>query len=126
MAKFIVEVLPLTNVEPHPNADRLDLAVVGNYRVIIAKDSYQANELVAYIPEAALLPDPLIDELNVRNYLVGPQHNRVKATKLRGVLSQGLVYRARAHWQAGEDVAQELGITKWEPEIPLGMAGEVE
>lgn len=45
------------------------------------------------------------------------------ATKLRGVLSQGLVYHARPHWQLGQDVADELGVTKWEPEIPAGMAG---
>lgn len=51
MAKFVVEVLPLTNVEPHPNADRLDLAVVGNFRVIVEKGAYRPNDLVAYIPE---------------------------------------------------------------------------
>lgn len=123
MAKFVVEVLPLTNVEPHPNADRLDLAVVGNYRVIVQKDAYRPNDLVAYIPEGAVLPDALIDELGVRPYLAGSRHDRVMATKLRGVLSQGLVVRARSHWQAGQDVTDELGVTKWEPEIPAGMAG---
>ncbi len=123
MATFAVEVLPLRDVEPHPNADRLDLAVVGNYRIIIPKGRYHAGDLVAYIPEAALLPDWLIDELGVRDYLAGPQKNRVRATKLRGALSQGLVYPAREGWQAGQDVAAELSITKWEPEIPLGMAG---
>jgi hypothetical protein len=29
MATFVVVVLPLTAVERHPNADRLELAVVG-------------------------------------------------------------------------------------------------
>ncbi len=126
MVRFAVEVLSLANVEPHPNADRLELAVVGNYRVIVGKNAFRPGDLVAYIPEGALLPDRLIEELGIRGYLAGSQHNRVKAAKLRGVLSQGLVYGAREHWQAGEDVAEELGIVKWEPEIPLGMAGEVE
>ena len=123
MATFEVDVLPLRDVEAHPNADRLDLAVVGNYRIIIPKDHFHAGDLVAYIPEAALLPDWLIDELGVRGYLAGPQKNRVKATKLRGALSQGLVYPARPAWQAGQDVTAELEITKWEPEVPLGMSG---
>ncbi|MEO7076562.1 MAG: hypothetical protein ABI068_14810 [Ktedonobacterales bacterium] len=43
MATFRVEVLSLTTVEPHPNADRLDLAVVGNYRVVIPKGQYRAS-----------------------------------------------------------------------------------
>ncbi|MGH2515285.1 MAG: RNA ligase (ATP) [Ktedonobacterales bacterium] len=123
MATFTVEVLPLTDVEPHPNADRLDLAVVGNYRVVVQKGQFRPNDLVAYIPEASLLPDDLIEHLNIRAYLAGPQHNRVRAAKLRGVLSQGLVVPARAEWTPGDDVAAELGITKWEPEIPLGMKG---
>lgn len=123
MAKFVVEVLPLTTVEPHPNADRLDLAVVGNYRVITPKGEYRPNDLVAYIPEGAVLPDALVEELGIRPYLAGSRHDRVMATKLRGVLNQGLVYRARPHWLVGQDVAEELGVTKWEPEIPAGMAG---
>lgn len=123
MAKFVVEVLPLSNVEPHPNADRLDLAVVGAYRVIVQKGEYRPGALVAYIPEGALLPDALVEELDVRPYLAGSRHDRVIATKLRGVLSQGLVYRARPGWRAGQDVTEELGVSKWEPEIPAGMAG---
>jgi RNA ligase (TIGR02306 family) len=123
MATFVVEVLPLTAVEPHPNADRLELAVVGNYRVIVRKGEFHAGDLVAYIPEASLLPDALVERLDIRAYLAGPRHDRVRAARLRGVLSQGLVYPAHADWVAGQDVAAELGITKWEPEIPLHMRG---
>ena len=123
MATFVVEVLPLTAVEPHPNADRLELAVVGNYRVIVRKGEYRAGDLVAYIPEASALPDELVERLDIRAYLAGPRHDRVHATRLRGVLSQGLVYPAHADWVAGQDVAAELGVTKWEPEIPLHMRG---
>jgi tRNA-binding EMAP/Myf-like protein len=96
MVRFAVEVLSLANVEPHPNADRLELAVVGNYRVIVGKNAFRPGDLVAYIPEGALLPDRLIEELGIRGYLAGSQHNRVKAAKLRGVLSQGLVYGAHS------------------------------
>jgi RNA ligase (TIGR02306 family) len=123
MATFVVEVLSLTAVEPHPNADRLELAVVGNYRVIVRKGEFHAGDLVAYIPEASVLPDDLVERLDIRAYLAGPRHDRVRAARLRGVLSQGLVYPAHAGWVAGQDVAAELGITKWEPEIPLHMRG---
>src|SRR5260370_7359704 len=111
MARFVVEVLRLTNVEPHPNADRLDLAVVGNYRVIVAKGSFHTDDLVAYIPEAALLPEALIDELGVRNYLAGPQHNRGKAQTLRGILSQVLVYAPRLGWEPCQALTAVFAIT---------------
>ena len=123
MATFVVEVLPLTAVEPHPNADRLELAVVGNYRVIVRKGEFRAGDLVAYIPEASVLPDELVERLDIRAYLAGTRHDRVHAARLRGVLSQGLVHPAHVGWVAGQDVTVELGITKWEPEIPLHMRG---
>ena len=46
MATFVVEVLSLTAVEPHPNADRLELAVVGNFRVIVRKGEKLAGLVV--------------------------------------------------------------------------------
>jgi RNA ligase (TIGR02306 family) len=49
----------------------------------------------------------------------------VHAARLRGILSQGLIYAALAEWVAGQDVAARLGITKWEPEIRLHMRGMV-
>ena len=45
------------------------------------------------------------------------------------MLSQGLLYKGRllsAGARKGDDVTEVLGVTKWEPPIPDGMAGEVE
>jgi hypothetical protein len=69
-----------------------------------------------------VLPDDLVERLDIRAYLAGPRHDRVRAARLRGVLSQGLVSPAHAEWIAGQDVAAELGVTKWEPEIPPAHA----
>ncbi len=116
MSTFRVDVLRLTDVVPHPNADRLDLAVVGAFTSVVPKGEYKTGDLIAYIPEAAVLPDDLIEELGARNYLSGKTKNRVKAARLRGVLSEGIVMRARDEWNDGDDVAEVLGITKYEPE----------
>ena len=69
MATLVVEALPLTAVEPHLNAERLELAVVGNIRVIVRKGEYRASDLVAYIPEASAPPDDLVERLAIRAYL---------------------------------------------------------
>jgi RNA ligase (TIGR02306 family) len=109
---------------PHPSADRLQIgSIVGQeYQFIVGLDR-QPGDLGAYIPEASILPDALIEEMGIRQYLVGKEKNRVKATRLRGVLSQGLWYPLNAFYEEGEDVTASLGITKWEPPVPQQLQG---
>jgi RNA ligase (TIGR02306 family) len=117
MSAFAVYVVRVA-IEPHENADALELARVGDYLSVVRKGQFQSGDLVAYIPEQSLLPAALLDELGLRGKLAGKDGDRVKAIKLRGVLSQGLVYPARPDWSVGQDVAGELGVRKWEPPAP--------
>jgi RNA ligase (TIGR02306 family) len=118
-------------IHPHDNADALELAQVGLYRAVVAKGRYRTGDWALYIPEGALLPDELIDELGLTGRLAGSGKNRVKAVRLRGELSQGIVCRPGAVQDvdlasAGDrDFAGELGVTKWVPPIPVNMSGEV-
>ena len=125
MARFDVLVRTLDAIEPHPNADRLELAVVGGYRAVVAKGVFAAGEIIAYLPEASVLPAALIEELGLTGKLAGPDHNRVHAVRLRGALSQGVVMKARAGWTVGQSVMEELGVRKFEPEIPAELLGQV-
>ncbi|MFJ9909462.1 RNA ligase (ATP) [Streptomyces sp. NPDC101152] len=121
-------------VHEHPNADALELAQVGLYRAVVAKGAYRTGEVAVYIPEQAVLPTGLIEELGLTGRLAGPDSDRVKAIRLRGELSQGIVCRPKALADVdlaraaldGTDFAEELGITKWVPPIPPTMNGEVE
>lgn len=124
MAKFDVTVRRLDEVSPHPNADRLALARVGGYHTVVAKDQFTPGDLIAYIPEAAVLPAGLLEAMGLTGKLAGPDFNRVKAVKLRGMLSQGLVLAARPDWVEGQSVMDELGITKLDPGVPEGAEGE--
>lgn len=120
-------------IHPHDNADALELAQVGLYRAVVAKGRYNTGDWALYIPEGSLLPDDLIDELGLTGRLAGSQKNRVKAVRLRGELSQGIVCNpqavdnvdlASAHAE-DRDFAADLGVTKWVPPIPVHMAGEM-
>ena len=134
MADF-ESLLHFIGVEPHPDADRLELATVGDYKCVVAKGAFRDGELAAYIPEASIVPDDVIAELGLEGRLSGGDKNRVKAVKLRGVVSQGLVYpvtgkRLQA-WiddgfdlSAGDDVTEVLGLEKYEPPIPAKMQGK--
>ena len=133
MSSFAVTAERLT-VLPHPDADRLELAEVGLYRAVVAKGQYRTGDHALYIPEQAVLPEPLIAELGLTGRLAGAAHNRVKAVRLRGQLSQGIVCSPDA--VAGTDLAAAaaartdfaglLGVAKWVPPVPVTMSGDVE
>ncbi|MEU5582270.1 RNA ligase (ATP) [Streptomyces huasconensis] len=121
-------------IHEHPGADALELAQVGLYRAVVAKGAYRTGDSAVYIPEQAVLPAGLIEELGLTGRLAGGNRDRVKAVRLRGELSQGIVCRpaaladvdlARAA-REGTDFAERLGITKWVPPIPPTMSGDVE
>ena len=140
MSTFDCKVVPIT-ILPHPNAEKLELAQVADYRCVVGKDLYKTGDLVAYIPEAAVIPEDQLhffgywSEANNKGLLAGSKGDRVKAVKLRGEVSQGLVFPVNKiamylgqpdhEFVVGDDVAPLLGITKYEPPIPVGMAGEV-
>ena len=116
--------------EPHPNADALELAVVGGWRVCCRIGDFRPGQKVAHIPEQSVLPDDLIAEMGLDDppRLAGKAHNRVKAIRLRGETSQGLIYAGPriADLGIGDDAAEALRLVKWEPPIPAAMSGSVQ
>jgi hypothetical protein len=135
MSTFSVKVRKI-EILPHPNADALELAKVDDYHCVVKKGQYKTGDLVVYIPEAAIVPEWILkkygfwNEKENKGMLAGSKGDRVKAIKLRGELSLGIVIPVSAlnnsdlHVE-GVDVAEELGIVKYEPPIPVHMAGEV-
>ncbi|MGW0906385.1 RNA ligase (ATP) [Streptomyces sp. NPDC002853] len=121
-------------IHEHPNADALELAQVGLYRAVVAKGAYRTGDTALYIPEQSVLPAELIAELGLTGRLAGGKADRVKAVRLRGELSQGIVCRPRALAEVdlaraaadGTDFADRLGVVKWVPPIPPTMSGDVE
>jgi RNA ligase (TIGR02306 family) len=121
-------------IHEHPNADALELAQVGLYRAVVAKGAFRTGDTAVYIPEQSVLPAGLIEELGLTGRLAGSGADRVKAVRLRGELSQGIVCRPKALAEVdlraavaeGTDFAERLGIVKWVPPIPPTMSGEVE
>lgn len=130
MATFEVTIETIT-VSPHPNADRLELAKVGLYNIVVAKGEWVTGDTVLYIPEYSVLPENLIAKLGLEGKLSGSNHDRVKPVKLRGELSQGLV-APLAFLPEGElekigrdgNFAESLGIVKWEPAVPVSLSGD--
>lgn len=132
MSTFMVKVLPIKKLEKHPNADTLALAYVNDYVSIVGLTNFKEGDLVAYIPEGAVVPDNVAVVMG----LDGRIGNRLKAIKLRGIVSQGILYPIKngiltlpdgknVAVSEGDDVKDLLGIKKYIPEIPANLSGEV-
>lgn len=131
MSAFTVEAHQLI-VFPHEDADRLDVAVVGGYQAVVAKGEFKTGDVALYIPEGAVVPKNILRAMNLwddeagKGKLAGSRGDRVKAIRLRGVLSQGLVYRPPVmiyEPPTGVNYAEQLGITKYIAPIPTSLAG---
>ncbi len=122
MSDLIVEVCKIKEVKNHSGADRLSIAKIKEWECIIGKDECKEGDKVIFIPPDALIPDELAEKLNIKNYLAGKAKNRVKQIKLRGEMSYGLIIANIGNWKVGYDCAKELGITKYEPPVRMGIS----
>jgi len=112
---------------PDPEVHSLELGQVDDYHVVVGKGQFHTNDLAVYIPEQAVVPDAIIEEMGLTGRLAGSKKNRVKAIRLRGELSQGLLYVPQGReLREGEELGEEFGIYKHEPPIPQSMAGKVQ
>lgn len=112
----------------HPNADALQLGKVGSYQVVVQKGLYNDGDEVVFAPEKSVLTGQIKAEFE--KYLVGPEKDRVKAVRLRGEISSGIIIPPflvpdMATYEIGQDVSESLGITHYEPPIPVQLAGKV-
>jgi len=119
MSSFKVEVVRIGDVRKHENADTLSITQVFNFPVIFRTGEYAGGDLAAYVPVDAVVP-----ETPEWEFLGG--HRRIRAKRLRGVFSMGLLTPAPSGAGEGDDVTEVLGITKYEPPIPQEMGGECE
>ena len=120
MSEFHVQVVRVGEITKHPNADSLGLTKVFDYPVIVRLDDFKPGDLAVYVPVDSIVPndDPQWAFLD--------GHNRVKAKKLRGILSMGLLTHADPSWVEGQDVCEAMRITKYEPPEPMTTGGEDE
>ena len=92
MAIFEVKVGKVTAVDPHPNADRLELLTIDDGQTSVAQLGYQLGDVVVVFPEASVLPNDLLRHMGLWKAekgvgaLAGSAGNRVRPAKLRGVL----------------------------------------
>ena len=122
MSTFSVPVVRLGSVSRHPNADALSLTEVRGCPVVLRTGSFVEGDLAVYVPVDAVV-DTTVPELA---FLAADSKTsvRIRAKRLRGTFSMGLLIPAPADAQEGDDLAERLRIVKWEEPEPVSMAGE--
>jgi RNA ligase (TIGR02306 family) len=123
------------DVLPHPNADRMEIAVVKGWRTCVGKGQFKKGQTCVYIPPDSTLPADLADKMGVSKYLQPlpkdadgsrPPGGRIRVARLRGEQSYGLLMPVEdPSWEVGKDLAEHYGIGKWEPPQPI-MDGDAE
>jgi len=94
---------------PHDNANALSCVKVKDYICVVATKDWKDGDLAAWIP-----PDSIVDiSSSTFSFLTKPL---IRAKRLRGVISYGLLVPAPDGYTIGQDVAEVLGVTHYDPE----------
>ena len=121
-----------------PNADAIEVATVGGWKVVVKKGDFAPGDLAVYCEIDSFIPTTIAPFLTKPDQypkvFEGVQGERLRTVRLRGQLSQGLLMPMSVMTDNGviaqilkedEDVSQALGIVKYEAPIPACLAGEV-
>jgi len=119
MTEFRVPVVRIGDVVPVEGADALEKTMVWDYPVVIRKGQFKKGDLAVYVPIDSVVP------LNQTFAFLG-HHNRIKAKRLRGVFSMGLLIEVPLGSKEGEDVRELLGILKYQPPEHMEAGGDME
>jgi len=127
----------IDSLSPIKGADRIEIAQVLGWQVVVKKDEFKVGDKVIYLEVDSVLPDKKWSEfLKDKNRPDKPI--RLKTIRLRGQISQGLVvplsivhehgYHVNeefVEYQVGFDWTERLGIVKYEPPVPASYGGNI-
>jgi RNA ligase (TIGR02306 family) len=137
LARLVV----LDEVIAHPNADALDIATIGGWRVVAQKGLYVTGDIACYFEVDSWIPTeiaPFLSKDKEPKVYEGVKGERLRTIKLRGEISQGLLIPVKelpngdaiANQLADDllvgtetDLTETLGILKWERPVNANLAG---
>lgn len=131
MSRKLATVRRITDIQPIPNADAIQVATVDGWKVVVKNDEFKVGDLAIYFEIDSWIPTEIAPFLtkegkqpSVFNEVKG---ERLRTIKLRGQLSQGLLLPVPNGVEKveGHDIGDLLQIQKWEKPIPAQLAGQV-
>ena len=132
----------IAEVKDIPGADFIQAYRTDGWWVVDTKGKYKVNDLVVYCEPDSWIPHelaPFLSNGKEPKVYEGIKGERLRIVKLKSQISQGLLLPVETHGElslvnrqdgavrgvtAGDDVSDFYGITKWEPVLPLCLAGD--
>jgi len=139
---YLATVIRCPEIRDHPGADRLSITEIFGNTVVLGKGSYVKDDLCVYFPVESCLSPKFLSWANLYDKEIlnadgktkgffSQKGNRVKAVKLRGIPSQGFLYKIEelakyynisprifALGESFDTVGEDLLVTKYiRPEV---------
>lgn len=130
--RSLASIQRITDIQPIPGADAIEVASVLGWKVVVKKGEFAVGDLAVYMEIDSVPPDTANYQFLWRNAEERPNNFRIRTVKLRGQISQGILFPLEICGALGGggpyeglDVTNLLRVTKYEAPLPAG-AGNVE
>ena len=103
----------IKDIQPIPNKDRIGLATILGWKVIVNKADFKVGDPCVYFEV-----DSLLDKENPAFAFMEKHKHRVRTMKLAGCISQGLAMPLKQlgiEGNVGDDLTETLKVKKYEP-----------
>ena len=102
----------ISEIKDIPGKDRIGLATVDGWHVIVQKKAFEVNGLCVYCEIDSVLPEkPEFEFLRSKNF-------RIRTMKMAGCISQGICFPLsvlpEGNYNEGDDVTEIIGVTQYE------------
>lgn len=118
----LASIKTITDIVPIDGRDRIVLAAVDGWSVIVKKDEFRVGDKCVYIEIDSVLPEKAEFEFLRKNNF------RIKTMKMAGVISQGICFplsilpykRNGDDYEVNEDVTDIIGVKQYERTMDTG------
>ena len=120
MSRKLASIRKIIDIRPIEGADKIEVATVDGWDLVVKKDEFKVNDLVCYFEIDSFLPQlPQFEFLakSSSKCMNGVQGYRLKTIKLRGQISQGLILplsEFKIKGKEGDDLTEKLGVKLYE------------
>lgn len=133
MERKLASVRKVDSLTPIEEADKIELATVGGWQVVVQKGQHNVGDLAIFFEIDSFVPNwPEFQFLGKPTTFNGEEGYRLRTIRLRKKLSQGLLLPLSdfaifddVKFEEGFDLTENLSVKKWEKPLPASLSGMV-